>query len=138
MSEPVRSAVVVTGCGWVTPLASGTISQVLAAGRSGQVVPPADQPYWPVAADLAASHPGLANELKRDKAACMTGVVFLQACQAAMLPPDTLESERAVGPFRQSDPLPADRRELCLWSRGSRLQDPGPQSHAGQRGRVRA
>ena len=94
MSASPSPAVVLTGCGWVTPLAGGTISQVFAAARRAGAPPAPGGGYWAVPDELVEDYPDLSNELKRDKGAWMTGVAFLLACGDASLAPDALEAER--------------------------------------------
>ena len=94
MSASPSPAVALTGCGWITPLASGTISQVLAAARRTGAPSAPEGGYWAVPDELVKDYPDLSRELKRDKGAWMTGAAFVLACGDASLAADSLEAER--------------------------------------------
>ncbi len=98
MTSSPQGTVVITGCGWVTPLAAGTINDVLAAARRADGAVPADSAYWEVPDEVVTSHPGLAKELQRDKGAGITAVALEHACKQAGLVPNELDGER-VGLF---------------------------------------
>ncbi len=94
MSTSANDSIVLTGCGWVTPLAAGTIDNTLAAARGdrGESVPA--HGYWAVADELVSEYPDLSAELKRDRGAWMTGIAFHLARRNASLAADALPPER--------------------------------------------
>ena len=93
MAEANRNAIVLTGCGWVTPFAVGSIDEVLTAGAQAQP-PSADElGYWPVPEAFRNEHGGLSNELKRDKTAWMTAIALEHARRAASLEPGEIPAE---------------------------------------------
>lgn len=88
------SFIVLTGCGWVTPFAAGTIAEILAAARSRSTPPEPQDGYWAVPDDLLQSRTGLSKELQRDKAAAMTAVALEHALEAARIERDSLDGRR--------------------------------------------
>jgi len=86
--------IVLTGCGWVTPAAAGTIAQVLEAVCHTRSAPSPDRRYHPVPDDLRNHYPGLSAELQRDKGSWMTAAALDHACRQAALLPGTLDPER--------------------------------------------
>lgn len=96
MIPATPNSVVLTGCGWVTPAAVGTIDDVLVAaansaahesGRADGFLPVPDDPP---PADLA----HLSKELRRNKAAWMAALALEHACKTATLPLEVLDSDR--------------------------------------------
>ena len=96
MVHDATSSLVLSGCGWVTPAAVGSIDEVLAVlaeapaisqGLAGGFCCVPDDP--PIA-DI--SH--LNNELKRDKGAWMAALALEHACRTASLPLESLDSDR--------------------------------------------
>ena len=94
MPASTAPSIVVSGCGWVTPVAVGTIDEVFAAARRSAGRPPAEGEYWPVDDQLLAGRTELKGELRRAKGAAMTAVALQVACQTASLPADSLDGER--------------------------------------------
>ncbi|MCH7872777.1 MAG: hypothetical protein IID33_13860 [Planctomycetes bacterium] len=96
MVHDATSSLVLSGCGWVTPCAVGSIDEVLAAwAKDSAVSQVADGgfcrvPDDPPIADI--SH--LSNELKRDKGAWMAALAIEHACRTASLPLQMLDSDR--------------------------------------------
>ena len=94
MTSTTPNSIVLTGCGWVTPIAVGTVRDVLSAvssesapsSSSGFLSVPDDPPP----ADL--SH--LSNETKRNKGAWMAALAVEHACRTAALPLESLDSDR--------------------------------------------
>lgn len=85
------NSIVLTGCGWVTPIAVGAVRDVLSAvsapsSKSGFLSVPDDPPP----ADL--SH--LSNETRRNKGAWMAALAVEHACRTAALPLESLDSDR--------------------------------------------
>ncbi|MFH0982491.1 MAG: beta-ketoacyl synthase N-terminal-like domain-containing protein [Planctomycetota bacterium] len=88
-------SIVLTGCGWVTPFAAGSIATVLtaapeAAGRG----PSAEDRYWAVPDSRLADRPHLSKELTGNKGAWMTAVAFEHARREAGLQPNSVAPER--------------------------------------------
>ena len=48
MKTPADEAVAITGCGWVTPFATGSICDVLGAAREADTEASALEGYWAV------------------------------------------------------------------------------------------
>ena len=86
--------VVITGCGWVTPFAVGSIGEILAAARDDSVRPPEATGYWGVPDGLRDGYPDLTGELKADRGAFITAVALEHARRDASLKPDSYPSER--------------------------------------------
>lgn len=94
MASPTNKSVVLTGCGWVTPRAAGTITDVFAACRRSTDRPVLEQGYWAVPDEWAEQYAELSTELRRDRGAWMTGIAFLHARRAAALSPDDVAPDR--------------------------------------------
>lgn len=96
MVNDATFSLVLSGCGWVTPAAAGSIDEVLAAVAKAPAVSQVaaggfcSVPDDPPIADI--SH--LSNELKRDKGAWMAAVAMEHACRTASLPLESLDSDR--------------------------------------------
>lgn len=87
-------SIVLTGCGWVTPFAAGSISTVLTAANRSKSKPPADGGcYWAVPDDTPADYPELSKELQGNKGAWMTAVALEHARREAGLQPDSVAPE---------------------------------------------
>jgi len=91
--------IALTGCGWVTPFATGSITEVLTrAGQSGAADAALEErpgdAYWPVPDERVQDFPELSRELKSDKGAWMTAVALIHACRDASLQLDSVTSER--------------------------------------------
>lgn len=92
--EPV---VVITGCGWVTPFAAGSISHVLSAGRdifpdAGGVGAVGRIERTPVPADLLEGTPEVSKEIRADKGAWLSATALIQACRDASLDLKSIDS----------------------------------------------
>lgn len=69
-------AIVITGCGWVTPFAAGGIEAVLqtAAGLAPDTIKSLG--YLPIADELLASYADLSPECRNDPGAWLPAVAF--------------------------------------------------------------
>lgn len=94
MPTSTAPPIVLTGCGWVTPLAAGNIGQVFAAARRTLGAPSLEGGYWAVPDDLASRYAGLSRELQGDKGAWLAGIAFGHACQEASLEVDAQDAQR--------------------------------------------
>ena len=94
MAESVSDSIVLTGCGWVTPFAVGSIPTVLAAAPRAGREPTATAPYWAVPEEWLDDCPDLSKELRSDKGAWMTAVALEHAHRQAGLEPDSVAPER--------------------------------------------
>lgn len=102
--------VVLTGCGWVTPFAAGSIAEVLTVscpspGPSRRAGKPTDTSteshesqsnlgFRPVPDKWVSDYPDLAKELKLDKGAWMTAAALVHACRDASLQIESLDAAR--------------------------------------------
>ncbi len=96
MTTNMENPVVLSGCGWVSPLGIGSISDVLSSVEDASNPVPRDGGYLavpddPPHADLSA----LAKELQRNKGAWMAAIAVGHACRTALLPMEQLDSDRA-------------------------------------------
>lgn len=89
-----ETAIVITGCGWVTPAKAGNIGAVLPALRDGGVHRVPVQDYWGVPDAMRQEHPHLAAELVANKAAWMAAVALEYACRDASLLLEGMPPER--------------------------------------------
>ncbi|MCP4246701.1 MAG: hypothetical protein GY778_06600 [bacterium] len=85
MSSHDQTPVVLTGCGWVTPMAGGTIRDVLSAARAGEPVAASPEGYAAVADEWPDDFPKPSGELKRNRAAAITAVALEHARRQAGL-----------------------------------------------------
>jgi len=94
MSNPKDDPVVITGCGWVCPVAVGNIREVLSALRGA--APPAtpQSGYLAIPDEVLARASHLADELKRDRSAWVPAVALERACAEAKIAPGRFPSER--------------------------------------------
>lgn len=88
-----RNRIAITGCGWITPFACGTIDEILAAATSDR---PAPQPsgYWQVPDSFADRFEHLSNEVRRDKTCWLAAAAMTIAARQAELSLDEVPSER--------------------------------------------
>lgn len=99
--------VVITGCGWMTPLSAGSIDEVLRAARelgtgggTKEVVKPAHsapsvgRAIWAIPDERVSDYPSLSKELQRDKGAWMTAAALEHACADAAIVVASVDSTR--------------------------------------------
>ncbi len=79
MTQLTDDSVLITGCGWVTPFAAGTIRDCLQAAPSTPPNGVGDEGFWAVPEEMRNTCPDLTNELKRDRGAWVTAVAFEKA-----------------------------------------------------------
>ncbi len=89
-----EQAVVITGCGWVTPFAAGGIEAVLQAAAGRTAPPVLSEGYWPVPDQLLEGYPDLSSECRNDPGAWLTAVAFELARREASFMPGTVPPER--------------------------------------------
>lgn len=107
MTTSGNNAIVVTGCGWVTPFSAGSVADVLTAAETSRGLQPArsspraetsgshgDDLYWAVPDDMLGDYPGLSKEIKLDKGAWITAAAWEHARQQAGLQAESLNTER--------------------------------------------
>jgi len=94
MKSRSGESIVLTGCGWVTPFAAGTIDEVLAAASSAAPAPSKGLDYWAVPDEWLDDHPGLPREIRGDKGSWVTAAALEQAFQRASVARDALSPER--------------------------------------------
>jgi len=88
MPSTKNESVVVTGCGWVTPFASGTIDEVLAAAPAAQLASPPAGGYWAVPESLRQGSSGLSDEIQADKGAWVAAIALEVATRESGLKRD--------------------------------------------------
>ena len=86
--------VVLTGCGWVTPFAAGTIDEVLAAAGRGRAPAASEDVYWAVPDEMIADYPDLSAELKREKGGWITAAALIHARADASLREEDVDADR--------------------------------------------
>lgn len=94
MTVYTDDSIVLTGCGWVTAFAAGSIADVLTGAPAARFAPSPEAPYWAVPDERLDDYPDLARELKRDKGAWLTAAALEHARRQASLEPGSLEPER--------------------------------------------
>ncbi|UCC31212.1 MAG: hypothetical protein JSU86_02830 [Phycisphaerales bacterium] len=110
MAVSASDPVVLTGCGWVTPFAAGSIADVLTAAcpsrglsrRAGTRTtasteshePLGDEGFRSVPGEWIDDYPEFAKELKLDKGAWMTAAALVHACRDASLQIESLDAAR--------------------------------------------
>lgn len=94
MNTSGNDAITLTGCGWVTPFAAGTIDEVLAAALQFSPSPPQNKGLWAVPNEQCIDPSKVSNEIKRDKGAWITASALEHACRCAGLNLEEEESER--------------------------------------------
>lgn len=85
MAASVDDSIVLTGCGWVTPFAAGSITTVLAAAPAVGDRTTGDEGYWAIPDDALADHPALTKELQSNKGAWVTALALEHARREARL-----------------------------------------------------
>ncbi len=85
MSFQDQTPIVLTGCGWVTPVTAGTIPEVLGASRAAETIVASPDGYAAVADEWTDDLPEPSGELKRNRAAAITAVALAHARRQAGL-----------------------------------------------------
>ncbi len=78
-----QEAIVISGCGWVTPFEAGSIDAVLTAAGSADRAGSDTTGYWPVPDVVLHSRDELTREVKSDKAASLTAIAVEYARRSA-------------------------------------------------------
>ncbi|MHC4064432.1 MAG: beta-ketoacyl synthase N-terminal-like domain-containing protein [Planctomycetota bacterium] len=94
MTLSADKPIVLSGCGWVTPFAAGTISEVLTAARDTRSASTNAGGYRAIPDDLREDYPQLSAELKRERPAWITGVAVELARQQAAMGAESVEADR--------------------------------------------
>ncbi len=89
-----EQAIVITGCGWVTPFAAGGIEAVLQAAAGRTAPPVLSEGYWPVPDQLLEGYPDLSSECRNDPGAWLTAVAFELARRDSSFVPGSVPPER--------------------------------------------
>ncbi|MFQ5590324.1 MAG: beta-ketoacyl synthase N-terminal-like domain-containing protein [Phycisphaerae bacterium] len=87
-------SVVITGCGWVTPFAAGTIRDVLEQAANLQRPEVLDGGYWAVPEAIRQNYPGIPAELGRDREGWIAAAALEAARKSAALGDDDVNPER--------------------------------------------
>ena len=87
-------AIVLTGCGWVTPFAHGSITEVLTAARALPDHPEPTETYWSVPDRFVEECPNLPREVRKDQGAWMSGIALEGARRGASLELHALSEDR--------------------------------------------
>ena len=91
---PLNQPIVLTGCGWVTPLAAGTLDDVLACLRQAVSAPVLVHGCWTVPESLRDQGPELSDELTKDHGGWLAGLAFVHARRAAAWREGAFQPER--------------------------------------------
>jgi len=94
MPQLPPDAIVLTGCGWVTPFAAGPIDDVLREARHRRPMPPPEATFWAIPDDLREGFSGFSAELNRDRGAWVTAAAFEHARRSAGLFDHAVPPER--------------------------------------------
>ncbi len=94
MPNPLSDPVVLTGCGWVTPFAAGTIDDVLSAAESNPKQVRDPDGFWAVPDELLKTYTGLSTELKRNPGALLAGVAVEHALNSSGLDREKIDGRR--------------------------------------------
>jgi len=91
---PMTESVVISGCGWVTPFAAGTIELVL--GKALSLGRPADceNARWSIPDDLLAAYKEFPPELIRDRGTWLAAIALEHARSDARIDASKLEPQR--------------------------------------------
>jgi len=85
MTRLGTESVVLTGCGWVTPFAAGTVDDVLSCANRDDLRPAIEIGHRVVPDQFLTESPNLTPELKRDKKTLIAAVALEYACADASL-----------------------------------------------------
>ena len=91
---PNDENVVLTGCGWVTPFASGSVDEVLSAAKTAPTALSEGTAYWAVPDDQVERCADFSKELRSDKASWITALSVRCALTDAGLDLTETASER--------------------------------------------
>ncbi|MCP4593699.1 MAG: hypothetical protein GY842_23430 [bacterium] len=94
MHTPPTGAVMLTGCGWVTPFAAGSIATVLDAAAQDPKLPGENETFWSVPDERLNDCPELSKEIKGDRGAWVTAIALDHARREAGLQPDSIAPQR--------------------------------------------
>ncbi len=94
MNADSGETVILTGCGWVTPFAAGSIPEVLAAALEAEVELASRQGYWAIPDGLGDGYPELTGELRRDRGVLLTAVAVEHSRRNARLTTESYPPER--------------------------------------------
>ncbi len=93
-TRPKHENVVLTGCGWVTPFASGSVDDVLTAAKTASADLPDGTAYWAIPDDVVEQCADFSKELRSDKASWITALAVRCALTDAALDLTKTPSER--------------------------------------------
>lgn len=86
--------VVLTGCGWVTPEATGTMANVCGEHDKKNRQDNKIKRDWRVSEKLLDEYPNIPKTIRQDKDAWMTAIAIEHSCQTASLDLSTIDGER--------------------------------------------
>ncbi len=94
MTQSENESIVLTGCGWVTPVIAGTIDDVLTAHADRQSISPGEDGFAVVPDTLRDAEFDLSSELKRNRGAWMAALALEHARRGAALLEQSVVPER--------------------------------------------
>lgn len=94
MGDSKADPIVLSGCGWVTPWAHGSIAEVLTAARHGGLLGHESGPFAVVDDSIRSNVTNPSTELVREKCAWLPALALERAGREAGLTPSTAPSER--------------------------------------------
>lgn len=90
LDKDITRSVVLTGCGWITPFAGGTIGEVLSVARNIDPNPPPEGEFSSVPGSILAQAISVPLECQRDRQAWLAAAAIESACADARLSLDRL------------------------------------------------
>ena len=94
MTDVTDETIAITGCGWITPAAAGSIKQILAGGTAAPTQPPPNGRYRPVPDEILDKFAPASKECRVDGAARLAATAFELARSDAGLSSDAIAPER--------------------------------------------
>lgn len=86
--------IALTGCGWVTPAATGTVADVCGTQDKNDRLHIKENRDWRVSEKLLEEYTNIPKTIRRDKDVWMTAIAIEHACQNASLDLTTMDGER--------------------------------------------
>lgn len=85
MTQLTDDSIVLSGCGWITPFAEGSITDILTEAASARQRRSDNDSFWAIPDQRIKQYPNLSKELQRDKGAWITAIAVEHAIRSATL-----------------------------------------------------